>query len=1199
MRTLICMHHFHDWAGSELLATEIFEYLQGLQFKVTLFSPFVDPTFAQAAVGDWLRTIDDPERVSLSDYDLIIVLHQSAARFLYFQDDRVLFGPERPFFAYFHLSPSEPFEAPGLVSERVFADVVFANSEETRNRLREYGIDGVELYNNPAPKYFETDRRPERQLSSLLSVSSHVPSELAAAFDLLRDDGIDVYRIGKPDNPRRIRPYDLTDHDAVVTIGKTAQYAFRSRRPVFCYDHFQGPGWLGADFAASAHVNFSGRDRRVRRSPDVLAREIIEGYPAARDWAINAREPALDCFHLERQLDALVERVRRQAPHRPPCDEQAVRRDLALEKTIYELVDRSYGRAMGRTGPALKAESWERPEIRRVVLRPTQPGEAMVVAAFSFRYDAHLVPDLLRNINGSIHGYVSWDDRNTDEGQAVSDEAVRQRALFEAARSMGADWLFAVDPDERFEDRLSTLIGPMTNQFGPVIWTFDCREMFDPQHYRVGGLWESRRRARLFPCRVGMEPDDKPLHGSWTRNALKLRLRHSGVSFYHLRMASARRRTLRRTQYALLDPQREAQSVGYDYLDDVRGQQLRAIAPSRCYSPPHIDDDGLWASETIGGEILPDPPPTKLRRLQEERIRGGYTAAAEVAYDLARTVPDNRELMLYAADCAVRAGQWDRALECAGSVAETDSESLMACLTLARAHAAKGEVDQAVTVLDQADALAPGCLFAANIRAQLPTLPYRFRRDDAMWRRWIPADAELHEGRDVGRGSLAVVVISLGAPPELAAAVASVLADEEAHEVVVVNSGGGDVLARLADYRDRLRIVTTPTRLFAGACRNIGIDASVAPYVTFLAADCTAAPGSLKARLEHHRAGSRAVSGFVLPADAGSVFQNAASILLHASRHPRTSLLGDQHYSVSYARSLFEDFGYFPPGLRIGEDTYLNGHLHGVVEVGGDEAVAVCHSYPMDLAALRHDIEERASRRVKSYAFQDIRDEQSLRQAVNASFDGRLTLARKALELRRAEFDDQTLRTLDAILVEILEVERLAALREGKAAVGAWDLYRTATAKQSADVKTADALARAAASAFSQSPRLLENCAEIISRSKQPDAVERTIALLEAATALDPANERILVRLMKLYVRIGDAAKAARAFERACQFGPHRAAIWARYGVLPGLAYRPTRIYALQRMYFLNPLDEKITRILASNSKAIPNKRALSPSVSA
>mgnify|MGYP001952404328 CR=1 FL=1 len=79
----------------------------------------------------------------------------------------------------------------------------------------------------------------------------------------------------------------------------------------------------------------------------------------------------------------------------------------------------------------------------------------------------------------------------------------------------------------------------------------------------------------------------------------------------------------------------------------------------------------------------------------------------------------------------------------------------------------------------------------------------------------------------------------------------------------------------------------------------------------------------------------------------------------------------------------------------------------------------------------------------------------------------------------------------------------------------------------------------------------------------------------------------------------GEFERAARAFERACMFGPHRPEVWARYGVLPNRAYRPIRVYALQRIFFMNPLDDKTTRALHANAQKAQNRRPVPSKVSA
>jgi glycosyltransferase involved in cell wall biosynthesis len=85
---------------------------------------------------------------------------------------------------------------------------------------------------------------------------------------------------------------------------------------------------------------------------------------------------------------------------------------------------------------------------------------------------------------------------------------------------------------------------------------------------------------------------------------------------------------------------------------------------------------------------------------------------------------------------------------------------------------------------------------------------------------------------------IAVVVLSVGAPPELKTAVASLLRQSIPLEIVVVNSGGGDVLARLPRGSKAVKVLSFSDVLWPGAARNRGIAATRAPWIAFLAADC-------------------------------------------------------------------------------------------------------------------------------------------------------------------------------------------------------------------------------------------------------------------------------------------------------------------------------------------------------------------------
>lgn len=365
-RVLIATHHLNTWSGSEVVAIELAEALIGRGFEVALYAPFSRPDFTAEALPDAAALLTRPQEVVLFAWDLVYCQHQTLSRLLHRQPlSRFAAGP-RPFFVYNHLSPFEPFELPGPFCERDVADLVMANSPETATRLKDYGPEfaAVRVMPNPAPDAFGLAPRAGREEGPLriLSVSNHLPDDLAATFELLRAGGAEVTRLGAPEAVRRITPGDLAAHDAVVTIGKTVQYALRARCPVFCYDSFAGPGWLDAgNFDAARTVNFSGRDTPGGRDPERLASEIREGLEGARAFADGLGEDDLAPFRLEAHVDALLGEfeTHRAAPkplrvHRDgvrPVEE--LRRRWVQEAELYGLVDREYGQALqARVGHA-------------------------------------------------------------------------------------------------------------------------------------------------------------------------------------------------------------------------------------------------------------------------------------------------------------------------------------------------------------------------------------------------------------------------------------------------------------------------------------------------------------------------------------------------------------------------------------------------------------------------------------------------------------------------------------------------------------------------------------------------------------------------------------------------------------------------------------------------------------------------------
>ncbi|WP_439565214.1 hypothetical protein, partial [Microcella sp.] len=122
----------------------------------------------------------------------------------------------------------------------------------------------------------------------------------------------------------------LDGHDAVVTIGKTTQYALVMGVPVYSYDHFGGGGWITEQNLEREHYgNFAGRIERRVLTGEQIAAELSGGYAGARAFAQAYRPTACRRWSLTRQLEALLADERCRPRPRTMSSEQ-VRRSALL-----------------------------------------------------------------------------------------------------------------------------------------------------------------------------------------------------------------------------------------------------------------------------------------------------------------------------------------------------------------------------------------------------------------------------------------------------------------------------------------------------------------------------------------------------------------------------------------------------------------------------------------------------------------------------------------------------------------------------------------------------------------------------------------------------------------------------------------------------------------------------------------------------
>jgi len=316
MNVLIATNRLISFTGSEVIALEVGEAFRARGHPPLLFANAVSEEFLEHAKGRGLE-VSWEQLPALASFD--VVWSQHFVLPLLVDGRPPAAGTKSPFTVFMHLSPYEPYEAAVPVVEDLFAHAVFANSPETRAALLAAGIapERVKVFPNPAPSAFERDRAsPSSALSRLLVITNHMPPELKEALGILEGEaGLRVRHIGDGGLRKRVLPEDLGDCDALVTIGKSTQYALLARVPVYCYDIFGGPGWLNAaHFAKAEYYNFSGRCCGRKLAARDIAAELISGFAPAARFIAGLDRRALDRFVLEPYIDFLVDAASRRQP---------------------------------------------------------------------------------------------------------------------------------------------------------------------------------------------------------------------------------------------------------------------------------------------------------------------------------------------------------------------------------------------------------------------------------------------------------------------------------------------------------------------------------------------------------------------------------------------------------------------------------------------------------------------------------------------------------------------------------------------------------------------------------------------------------------------------------------------------------------------------------------------------------------------
>lgn len=284
-KLLICTNHMASIGGSEVVALEVAEFFIKNNYHVDIVANYIgNPTIqlVKNSGGNLFTTDDLPDPFN---YDIVWAQHQVLPILVNQYIDNF---NNNTYFVFAHLSPYEYLETLGLYTERLLAHKIFSNSMETFSKLCNLGlsIDISDILFNAAPlEFFNKKKHNKEFLQKILLISNHPPEEILEALEILKlEYKLNIINIGVRGSIERITPKFIADADAVITIGKSVQYAIVGDTPVYCYDHFGGVGWLTIDnYKKAEEYNYSGRCCLRKISSRQIVDEIIFGFKKAEE----------------------------------------------------------------------------------------------------------------------------------------------------------------------------------------------------------------------------------------------------------------------------------------------------------------------------------------------------------------------------------------------------------------------------------------------------------------------------------------------------------------------------------------------------------------------------------------------------------------------------------------------------------------------------------------------------------------------------------------------------------------------------------------------------------------------------------------------------------------------------------------------------------------------------------------------------